>query len=243
MARDRLFVENKLAGAKYHRLYHDILRRDDLTMGARVAHAVLVSYATLYAEVFPGIERLADDLASSRHSVMRYIKELEGAGLLRVERPKGGSTNHYTLLDWTKEQSSKLQRSKSGRSGEQGSNLQRSDLRPSPANLQPSGSQLATDKRKEPGKKRTGRKKNEPDAAETAGVVWDRVRGELSLMMSTPNYEQCTDGVEAVALTDDELVLRVENPLTRETIRQRYLQHLVRALYDVTGRAMRITLT
>lgn len=150
----KLLVENPLAKSKYHRIYWEIARHPDLTTGAKLTHALLVSYATMYDEVYPGMEQLAIDIGVSRHSVMRYMKELEESGLLQVDRPKGGRTNVYTLMDWTKKQSRKVQRSDLLRS-----NVERSSLRLSATRVEPSTSQGATHKRKEGEKESSGKKK------------------------------------------------------------------------------------
>jgi Mn-dependent DtxR family transcriptional regulator len=47
--------------------------------------------------IFPGQERLAQDMGSGRRSVVRYVAELEKAGLLAVKRRGQGRPNLYTV--------------------------------------------------------------------------------------------------------------------------------------------------
>ena len=72
------------------------------------------------------------------------------------------------------------------------------------------------------------------------GRVWDAALGELRLGMSQANYESYLAGTRATAFEDDELTVTVGNPLVRETLEQRFRQHILRALYDVVGRPCRV---
>lgn len=74
------------------------------------------------------------------------------------------------------------------------------------------------------------------------GRVWDAALGELRLGMSQANYESYLAGTRATAFEDDELTVTVGNPLVRETLEQRFRQHILRALYDVVGRPCRVQL-
>lgn len=70
--------------------------------------------------------------------------------------------------------------------------------------------------------------------------IWDAALGELRLGMSQANYESYLAGTSATAFEDDELTVAVSNPLVRETLEQRFRQHILRALYDVVGRPCRV---
>ena len=72
--------------------------------------------------------------------------------------------------------------------------------------------------------------------------VWNAALGELRLGMSQANFESYLAGTQATAFDDDELTVAVGNPLVRETLEQRFRQHILRALYDVVGRPCRIQL-
>jgi chromosomal replication initiator protein len=61
--------------------------------------------------------------------------------------------------------------------------------------------------------------------------------------MSQANFESYLAGTKASAFDDDELTIQVQNPLVRETLEQRFRQHILRALFDVVGRPCRIRLT
>jgi chromosomal replication initiator protein len=72
--------------------------------------------------------------------------------------------------------------------------------------------------------------------------IWDAALGELRLGMSQANFESYLAGTGATAFEDDELTVTVSNPLVRETLEQRFRQHILRALYDVVGRPCRVNL-
>ena len=73
--------------------------------------------------------------------------------------------------------------------------------------------------------------------------IWDAALGELRLGMSQANYESYLAGTSATAFEDDELTIAVTNPLVRETLEQRFRQHILRALFDVVGRPCRVRMT
>jgi chromosomal replication initiator protein len=73
--------------------------------------------------------------------------------------------------------------------------------------------------------------------------IWDAALGELRLGMSQANYESYLAGTAATAFDDDELTVAVSNPLVRETLEQRFRQHILRALFDVVGRPCRVRMT
>ena len=74
-----------------------ILRDPNLSIGAKVAYAMFLSYAWNDNECFPGQDRLASDVGMSRSRVTEFIGELQGAGLIKVERRGMGKTNLYTV--------------------------------------------------------------------------------------------------------------------------------------------------
>ena len=47
--------------------------------------------------IFPGQQKLADDMGSGERSVRTYLKELEDAGFLEVTQRGLGKTNLYRL--------------------------------------------------------------------------------------------------------------------------------------------------
>lgn len=84
-----------------------------------------------------------------------------------------------------------------------------------------------------------------PDTSPTAteaGRIWEAALRELRLGMSVANFESYLVGTAGVAFEDDELTVTVGNPLVRDTLEQRFRQHILRALFDVVGRPCRLRL-
>ena len=52
-----------------------ILRSKDLSVGAKLTYAMLLSYAWQNDYCFPGQETLAEDIGVSRRSIVSFIKE------------------------------------------------------------------------------------------------------------------------------------------------------------------------
>ena len=61
-----------------------ILTNKDLSVGGKLAYAMLLKYAWTDNACFPGQLRLADDMGAGERSVRSYLKELEDLGFLEV---------------------------------------------------------------------------------------------------------------------------------------------------------------
>jgi hypothetical protein len=74
-----------------------VLTNKDLTVGGKLAYAMLLKYAWTDDACFPGQATLAADMGAGERSVRTYLKELEDAGFLEVTQRGLGKTNLYKL--------------------------------------------------------------------------------------------------------------------------------------------------
>src|SRR6201993_534570 len=74
-----------------------ILTNKDLSVGAKLAYAMLLKYAWNNDACFPGQLKLAEDMGAGERSVRTYLKELETAALLEITQRGLGKTNLYRL--------------------------------------------------------------------------------------------------------------------------------------------------
>src|SRR6201993_5511261 len=74
-----------------------ILTKKDLSVGAKLAYAMLLKYAWNNDACFPGQVKLAEDMGATDRSVRTYLKELEAAELLEIKQRGLGKTNLYRL--------------------------------------------------------------------------------------------------------------------------------------------------
>ena len=74
-----------------------VLTNKDLSVGAKLAYAMLLKYAWTDDACFPGQQKLAEDIGSGERSVRTYLKELEEAHFLEVTQRGLGKTNLYRL--------------------------------------------------------------------------------------------------------------------------------------------------
>jgi len=74
-----------------------ILKDPALSVGAKVAYAMFLSYAWNNDSCFPGQDKLAADMGMSRPRVTQLISELQDAGLVSIQRRGLGKTNIYTI--------------------------------------------------------------------------------------------------------------------------------------------------
>ena len=75
-----------------------ILTDKALSVGGKLAYAMLLKYAWSDDACFPGQQKLANDMGSGERSIRRYLDELEAAGFLQVEQRGLGRTNLYRLF-------------------------------------------------------------------------------------------------------------------------------------------------
>ena len=73
------------------------LRDSKLSLGAKVAYSLLLSFFWHNNAVFPGQERLGEDMGMSTSRANEYIKELEAVGYIEITRRGQGKTNLYKL--------------------------------------------------------------------------------------------------------------------------------------------------
>lgn len=74
-----------------------ILKDGTISIGAKIAYAMFLSYAWHNDSCFPGQDRLAEDMGLTRPRVTQLISELETAGLVAIQRRGQGKTNLYTI--------------------------------------------------------------------------------------------------------------------------------------------------
>jgi hypothetical protein len=74
-----------------------ILTKNDISVGAKLAYAMLLKYAWDNDACFPGQATLARDMGAAERSVRTYLKELEAVDLLEIKQRGLGKTNLYRL--------------------------------------------------------------------------------------------------------------------------------------------------
>ena len=74
-----------------------ILESKEISVGSKLTYAMLLKYARELDDCFPGQDRLADDMGTTRQSVNAYINELRRASLITVQRRGQGKPNLYTI--------------------------------------------------------------------------------------------------------------------------------------------------
>jgi hypothetical protein len=74
-----------------------ILKESNLSIGAKLAYAMFLSYLWHNDSCFPGQERLATDMGMSRSRVTEFVTELEKGGFITIQRRGQGKTNIYSL--------------------------------------------------------------------------------------------------------------------------------------------------
>ena len=75
-----------------------VLTNSKLSVGAKLAYAMVLKYAWQDNYCFPGQSKLAEDMGAGERSVRTYLKELETAGFLEIQHRGLGQTNFYRLL-------------------------------------------------------------------------------------------------------------------------------------------------
>lgn len=92
-----------VSAAGFTQVPNFILNCTQLSSNAKVVYAKLLSYAWSDDRVFPGQERMADDIGVSRPTTTKAIGELERVGYLEIQRRGQGLTNVYILRHTVKQ--------------------------------------------------------------------------------------------------------------------------------------------
>jgi len=92
-----IIIEDESLRGGFTQIPNALLRRADVTAGAKITYMALLSYAWGKDRCFPGQETLANDVGAGRRSVIRYLQELQEVGLLEIKRRGLGLTNVYVL--------------------------------------------------------------------------------------------------------------------------------------------------
>ena len=74
-----------------------IVRNKNLSMGAKMVYTSLLSYAWHNNYCFPGQDRMAEDIGTSRKSVNLWLQELDKKGFIKIVRRGQGKTNLYEV--------------------------------------------------------------------------------------------------------------------------------------------------
>jgi DNA-binding transcriptional regulator YhcF (GntR family) len=97
-----IVVEDGVLREGFTQVPNGILRDPNLSVGAKLAYATLLSYAWQKDRCFPGQGTMATDMGVSEDSVNRYLKELVEKGFISAKRRGLKLTNLYTILARTR---------------------------------------------------------------------------------------------------------------------------------------------
>lgn len=86
-----------VAAGGFTQIPNVLLKDPALSAQAKLAYALLLSYAWHNDKVFPGQDRMSADAGTSRPTMTRAIGELEDHGWLDITRRGQGKTNVYIL--------------------------------------------------------------------------------------------------------------------------------------------------
>jgi hypothetical protein len=74
-----------------------VLTQKELSVGAKLAYAMLLEYAWGDQACYPSQVKLAQDMGAAERSIRTYLKELETTGILEIQQRGLGKTNLYRL--------------------------------------------------------------------------------------------------------------------------------------------------
>lgn len=100
LAQHTIVVLNDALKHGFTQLPNYILRDKRLSFGARLAYAVLLSYAWQEERCFPGQQRMAEDLGTTDRSVRTFLNELKTCGYIDWKQQGLNRPNIYYILDY-----------------------------------------------------------------------------------------------------------------------------------------------
>lgn len=81
--------------------YQEVYLMDNLSIESKAIYGMLCSYAGMGATAYPSVDFMCDKLRISKSRFYKHINLLVGAGVIKREQIKNGSTfstNVYTLV-------------------------------------------------------------------------------------------------------------------------------------------------
>ena len=96
---EQIIIENEMLRAGFAALPYMVLRDTRLSVGARLAYAVLLMYAWQDGATFAGQQKMANDIGVSERQLRDYLKDLQSRGYIRIKRQGLNKPNLYYILD------------------------------------------------------------------------------------------------------------------------------------------------
>lgn len=93
----RIIGADPLTQQGFTQVPNAILKAENITAGAKLSYALLLSYAMGDDQCFPGQDKLAENMSVSRQTVNGYIKELSDKGFINIKRRGQGRSNLYEI--------------------------------------------------------------------------------------------------------------------------------------------------
>ena len=88
-----LDTKDSIVQGGFTQVPNHILKSKSLTVREKITYAMFLSYAWNNDYVFPGQEKLANDIGVGTRSITTFIKGLEKKGLITIKRRGLGKTN------------------------------------------------------------------------------------------------------------------------------------------------------
>lgn len=96
---ERIIIENEMMRAGFAALPYIVLRDAQLSIGARLTYAVLLSYAWQNESTFVGQTKMAKDMGISERQLQRYLYELRDHQYIEISREDKRFNNTYIIKD------------------------------------------------------------------------------------------------------------------------------------------------
>ncbi len=95
-----IVVLNEALKHGFTQLPNYVLKDKNLSFGARLSYAVLLSYAWQEDSCFPGQSRMAKDLGTTDRSIRTFLGELKEKGYISWKQQGLNKPNIYYILDF-----------------------------------------------------------------------------------------------------------------------------------------------
>lgn len=98
LEKNTIVIQDEALKSGFTQLPNFIIKDKELSAWARLAYAVLLSYAWQEGSCFPGQQRIADDLGISRQYVSKALKELREHNYIDWKQQGLNKPNIYYIL-------------------------------------------------------------------------------------------------------------------------------------------------
>lgn len=248
MPNDEIRFRRRIEDAGFSVLYHVLTLDKELSNQAFRLYSLLLKYAQQRGRAYPGVKRLAEDLAKSEVSISRALAELTKRGLISRQRRFGTSS-----ITWI-EDPNEVYKDVLEQMGESIKSDRTEDHDPIKNDSTGDQDPIKNDRTegddpvkndmsflsKMTGKEKEDKNNKKEEEEEKEASIWQAALGELRLQVTKATFETWVKSTRLLSCQGDVFVVGTQNEFARDWLASRLLTTVERILVGIVGRPVEV---